>query len=329
MSLSRFKRVVIVCPVAKTGGPEAIHQLAYALTSLKLDCSIAYFGQGYQMSLQNGALTCGPPEPPVTVTHYDRYFPRRALNVTLDSQTLVIFPEGVAAVAARWPGPTAVWWLSVDNAQRGDERMKDPEFVRELFARDDLVHLYQSVYARDYLQSQSARRLYDLGDYTSEIFTLGPWPTVSPTPHCAYNAVKGSELAQRFFASHPEFNGLALRGFSKPELRAIFEQRMFYVDFGHFPGKDRLAREAAASGSIVFVNRRGAGATYEDFPLDDVFKFTEADVESGELARRLRAAAADPQGHFARQATFRDVVFSEKSTFQAQVARHWGLPQLT
>jgi hypothetical protein len=329
MSLSRFKRIVLACPVVKTGGPEAIHQLAYTLRSLKLDCSIAYFGQGHSLSLRDGALVCEPASAPESAAYYDRYFPHRASRVPLNDETIVIFPEGVATTAAQWRGPTAIWWLSVDNAERGDRRMTDPAFRAELFRRPEIVHLHQSAYARDFLRAQGAQRLYDLGDYTSELFTLGPKPTVSGTPNCAYNQIKGSELAEAFFATNTAFDGLPLRGYSTAQLKEIFQERMFYIDFGHFPGKDRLPREAAACGSIVFVNRRGAGAMYEDFPLHDMFKFTEADVSSGELARRLEAVAAAPELHFELQASFRDVVFNEKSTFQAQVARHWGQPQLT
>jgi hypothetical protein len=328
MSLSRFKRIVLPCPTALTGGPEAIHQLAYALQSLRLECYVAYFGVSHQLARAGDTLRCEPAGSPQMLDHYARYYPRVAPQITLGEETMVIFPESLAGQATNWDGPTAVWWLSVDNAVRGDPRLKESSFREQLFARQDLIHFYQSAYAREYLRSQGATRLYDLGDYTSEIFTLGPPPALSASPICAYNAVKGSELAQSFFAQHPRLAGLPLKGYTKAQLREIFQQRMFYVDFGHFPGKDRLAREAAASGSIVFVQRTGAGGVYEDFPLPDLFKFGADDIASGELARRLDAIAAAPAEFWALQAGFRDLVANEKNTFHAQVARHWGKPQL-
>jgi hypothetical protein len=328
MSLSKYKRIVLPCPTALSGGPEAIHQLAYALQSLRLECYVAYFGASHQLVRSTETLRCEPAAEPTMMERYARYYPRVAPQIPLDEDTVVIFPEALVGLAPSWRGPIGVWWLSVDNAMRGEPRMNEAAFREQVFARQDLIHLYQSAYAREFLRSHGATRLYDLGDYTSEIFTLGPPPALSASPTCAYNAAKGSDLAQTFFAENPRFAGLPLKGYTKAQLRDIFQERMFYVDFGHFPGKDRLAREAAASGSIVFVQRTGAGGFYEDFPLPDLFKFSADDVASGELARRLDAVAAAPAEFWAQQAGFRDVVASEKNTFHAQVARHWGKPRL-
>jgi len=44
-----------------------------------------------------------------------------------------------------------------------------------------------------------------------------------------------------------------------------------YIDFGHHPGKDRIPREAAMSGNIVFLHERGAAAFHLDHPLDRFF----------------------------------------------------------
>lgn len=326
MSLSRYKRVVILCPTAMTGGPEAIHQLAYGLNSAGIECYIAYYGPEHRVRVAPDRLHCAPATCEQLMTRYARYFPRVLDEIALEPSTLVILPEPLARQAASFRAcGVAVWWLSVDNAYINNPDFQDREKLRAYFADREPHHLYQSVYAREWLRANGAVKIYDLGDYTSEMFTLQPARGPSPRAACAYNAAKGSDIAQQFFADNPQFDALPLKGYSRDELREIFSERLFYVDFGHMPGKDRLPREAAACGSIVFVHRKGAGRCYDDFPIPDVFKFDLEDVASGELARRLRQAAEAPAEHWAMQGFLRDTVLWEKTVFGQQIMRHWGL----
>jgi hypothetical protein len=326
MSLSRYKRVVVLCPAATTGGPEAIHQLAYGLNSAGIECYVAYYGLEHRVRVAPDRLHCDPPGCERLMTRYARYFPRVLDEIALDPSTLVILPEPLARQTASFRAcGVAVWWLSVDNAFINNPDFRDREKLRAYFQDREIHHLYQSVYAREWLRANGATRIYDLGDYTSEMFTLQPAKAPSPRVACAYNAAKGSDIAQQFFAGNPGFDALPLKGYSRDELRAIFSERLFYVDFGHMPGKDRLPREAAACGSIVFVHRKGAGRYYDDFPIPDFFKFDLEDVTSGELARRLRQAADAPAEHWAMQGFLRDTVLWERTVFGQQIMRHWGL----
>jgi hypothetical protein len=100
---------------------------------------------------------------------------------------------------------------------------------------------------------------------------------------------------------------------------------MTYVDFGHLPGKDRLPREAAASGAVVFVRKAGAGRFADDFPIPDFFRFDDDDVASGELFRRIAAVQESPQRFWADQAAFRDGIRSERDGLYDQLLALRGL----
>jgi hypothetical protein len=330
LPLSRYRQVVIFCPVAVTGGPEAIHQLSQSLNAIGVDCWIVHTGRDHGARVSGDRLlVLNPPNAGLTAA-YAAYGPRYKMEIPLDDRTLVIFPEGLARNALGLPRrPVAIWWLSVDNAFRAlTMRGESETSIDEVLARPDLIHLYQSAYARDWLRGRGLERIHDLADYTSPLFIDAPARAPSPKPMVSFNGAKGGEAAAAFFAARPQFAPLALRGFSKPDLQAIFRERLLYVDFGHFPGKDRLPREAAVSGGVVFVHRKGAGAIYEDFPLPDFYKFDEADLASGELGRRLDAVVADPADHWARQAQFRSLVAWEKASFHDQVMRLWGVQRM-
>lgn len=329
MPLSRFKTVVILCPYAKTGGPEAIHQAAFALNSLGVTCYLAYVGADHRTGFAPGKLFYESSSRPTLLDIYAHYNPRLAAEVPLGPDTLVVFPEAFVQHIGRRPNHgAAMWWLSVDNAFRVLPELADLETRQRHFADPSIIHLYQSAYARDWLRGSGFQTILELGDFTSDEFTAREAYGPSPRPTAAYNAAKGADLAEGFFAQRPQYEALPLRKFSKPELRAIFGERLLYVDFGHFPGKDRLPREAAISGSVVFVNRAGAGASYEDFPLPEIFKFEPADVESGELDRRMQAVVAEPGRYWDMQADFRSRVRWEKAQFFDNIMRLWGMRRM-
>jgi hypothetical protein len=325
MSLPDIRRVAIFSPWGATGGPEALHQLGFTLNTLGVRADMVYFGAEHAVEIEPNQIVCRKPSAPRMAEIYAEYDPQVSATIPLDDHTLVVLPEALANRTAPFRnGVVAIWWLSIDNVYNVWPQFADLEVARACAAAPGLVHLYQSVYSREFLRNLGAVRLHELGDYTSDIFTRQILRAPPEEPLCAYNAAKGGELAQDFFANHPRFEALALRGFSKAQLRDIFRRRLLYVDFGHLPGKDRLPREAAASGSIVFLHRKGAGAFYDDFPVPDFFRFDIEDVASGALAEKLGAVVADPASHWAQQQVFRTGVGWERRLFAQQVMRLLG-----
>lgn len=55
-----FDEVLLLCPEAETGGPEAIHQLAYAINQLGDEAELAYLGSKSKVAFVDGGLQCTP-----------------------------------------------------------------------------------------------------------------------------------------------------------------------------------------------------------------------------------------------------------------------------
>ena len=102
-----------------------------------------------------------------------------------------------------------------------------------------------------------------------------------------------------------------------------------YIDFGHHPGKDRIPREAAMSGNVVFLHERGAAAFHLDHPLDRFFLFTSADVSNGSLYERVRKVLAEPEKFFASQSTYHARIYFEREEFLTQVKMNFFEPVFT
>jgi hypothetical protein len=316
MSLGHITRATFLCPALLTGGPEAIHQAAQALNEQGVRADIAYYGAGASLHFDDGQLLVTPPPDNPCLTAYAHYEPVVCRRILLRRHHLVVLPEAIAFQTAPFSRATvAVWWLSVDNGA-----VPADLFARKAFFADrDLVHLAQSAYAADYLRSQGVTRTYPLGDYTDPAFTEVAPSGPNPDRVVAHNPAKGAELAAAFFAGDPAAVPLPLRGMTKEGIGAALRRARVYVDFGHLPGKDRLPREAAAAGAVVFVRRLGAGRFAEDFPVPDHFRFDEADVASGELARRVAEVQADPAPHWAQQEDFRARIRAERSELADQL----------
>jgi hypothetical protein len=316
MTIGFAKRVTFLCPPVITGGPEAIHQAAQLLNQQGLPADIAYYGAGSNLHFDGGQLLCTPPPENPCLTSYAKYEPIVCQKILLRRHHLVVLPEAIAAEAAPFQrASVAVWWLSVDNGLvAADEQRR-----RAFFADRSIRHFTQSEYAAEFLRQQGVAVSYPLADYTDPDFTSFVPTRPNPEPALAYNPAKGGELSAHFFAAHPELSGLPLRGMTKAEVVAAMRRTMVYVDFGHLPGKDRLPREAAASGAVVFLRKKGAGQFIEDFPVPDFFRFDEADVFSGELAARVAAVQADPAAFWTQQQAFRDRIHGERDELADQL----------
>ncbi len=94
-----YDDVLIFCPEVKTGGPEALHQLAERIACHGGTAHMVYYAPFSRIEVEDGLLRChaeGSPMP----AHFAQYHPRVLTEVRLSPDTLVIFPEPLAHLAA-------------------------------------------------------------------------------------------------------------------------------------------------------------------------------------------------------------------------------------
>jgi hypothetical protein len=59
---------------------------------------------------------------------------------------------------------------------------------------------------------------------------------------------------------------------SRNEIINTLAKSKLYIDFGHFPGSERLPREAALLNNFILVAKLGSAENCYDFPLPSNFK---------------------------------------------------------
>ena len=326
----RFRQVLIFSPDTPTGGPEALHQLADVLNSLGAVARMVYIGEYSTMVPDGNMLTCTVREDaPARITYKDYNAPP-LLSATLTSDTLLIFPEIWIDFAVdcinRTEAHLGIWWLSVDNSPLF-YREKNNDYEDLLF-RSRLLHFYQSQYAAQMLLERGANNLSPLFDFTSRAFVrtgLGNLTrdTEKRVHSIAYFPNKAGERAVAYLESlaarNPGVSVVAIKNMTKAEVAATLLKTRIFIDFGHSPGKDRMPREAAALGVVVFVRKVGAARFANDYPVGEDYLFSDSDLDNYSLEQRVLAALNFPDQALAAQAVLRNRVSLEYEEFALQI----------
>jgi len=314
--------------MAVSGGPEAIHQLSDAIAGFGGEVVIAYYGAQMGISIEDALISCSYSGSP-TPSAYRDYRSFTAARIPLTSRSLVIFPEPVIGWAMpHRPFTQAIWWLSVDNALIKSPALSYESHRQQFFQTPHLIHFYQSDYARDFLTKGGAKKIYPLADYTAERFHQSS-KSVTRDQSITYFPRKGGALASVFFDSHPELNRVPVENMTPDAVHETLRKSQIYIDFGHHPGKDRVPREAALSGNIVFLHERGAAAFHMDHPLDRFFLFISTDVSNGSLYERVKQALADPDKAFSAQRIYHARIATERDEFSFQVKFNFFAPEIS
>ena len=332
--MGRYRKVYVLAPArVTTGGVELAHQLVDALTSLKQDAYVVY--------VDRGQLAPGTEVPAMY-----RKYRVRVSDVVEDSQdNLLVLPEIFFDYLYQFPViRIACWWMSVDNHYYSACLTDMLHFSRGLRAkmsllyrylkgevhyrnslsdlrgqRDRVIHLYQSAYARDHLASIGFPEAKALSDYIHPDLLVSR--TVEKENMILYNPKKGVKYVDRLKKRLPEYRFVALQGMTREELNGIFDRAKLYVDFGPFPGKDRIPREAVVHGCCLITGRFGASVFFEDLPIPPQYQFNvEKSGSWKDVERMARSVLSDYEGHRKDFDLMRTRIDGERAVFEREVA---------
>jgi hypothetical protein len=350
-------KVAIACPKgAKTGGPEALHQLCRAIQDLGIDAFLVDTGNSNS-----------------EVDEYKKYGVRWKSFEELKWADFLIVPETLSTLPGSWievfSGKVVLWWLSVDNSSYCDARHFESkthplpeqwqtvpsmlEQIKGVFARllesgktfaqlmvsghrdqtqiplfpQSCLHIAQSIYAQDWVAKHLGARPFLVSDYIWAIpsksaggqnFTR--FDNRKEVAIVAYNPAKGGDLVrlvQKFSRKDIEF--VPLKGMSGGEISDWLRVADLYLDLGHFPGRDRMPREAALANCPVLLARRGSARHFGDFPISNDYLMS-LDVESPQsVAARIDDMLKQRDSALSNQKMFANTVKKSKQNFDSEV----------
>ena len=324
-----FDQVLLLCPEVKTGGPEALHQLGHQIARHGGVARMVYYAPYSRLEIDGDLVRCDTAASPMPA-HFAQYAPQVLTETRLTADTLVVFPEPLAHLAAEAKGyQRALWWLSLDNALPQNPELEQDDGAAGLFADPLLIHFHQSDYAARFLRDRGAAQFFPLSDYTDPQFLHRSLVAEDNPPITDRRNVvcffpnKGGALAAQFLDGaallRQPVDFVPIRDMTKAQVRATLFGARIYIDFGHHPGKDRVPREAAIAGAVVLLHAAGAARCFPDHPLAEAYRFTQDDVASGALHQRIDAILDDPATHYAAQRAYRQAIRLERERFDLEV----------
>lgn len=311
IKLSHDSKVYVMCPAGvATGGPELLHQLAFTLRANNIDAQMYYipieeenpvhkayeqynvpYVKNIQDEKQNVLVTCEIYKHVKIASSFkqirkclwwlsvDNFF----LSRPLDGFIYRIYSKVAWAV-------DSVFYKYFKRSY-----FDLPAYVMSKYKNfkisDDMLlngfdfHLYQSEYARQTLIKIGVKEdaIYPLSDYLNMKFLKendlnnenGKENIVLYYPR------KGKKFTTKLIKIAPKsITFVPIIGLTREQMVALLKRAKVYIDFGHFPGKDRVPREAAICGCCVITGRRGAAGNSVDFPINEKYKFLEDEEEA-------------------------------------------------
>jgi hypothetical protein len=284
---------------AVSGGPDALHRLAHTLRDLGARAFISYVPLG-----------TGAEVPKIYQSYY-----HVTVGQPIDAPTtLIVLPEVMAHLARDFrQARKAVWWLSVDhffgcNGKPGQlERRRVLHDLKSMIGLPGgrirwaelrrIDHYSPSAYAATFLREHciEAQPLHDPVNATF----MTRWPERARRDAIAYNPAKDQHYAPVIRAALAEFEWIELAGMSHKQIAATLGSVKAYLDFGYFPGRERLPAEAVLCGACLVTARRGAARFYEDLPIPEYYKINH---QAKDYATQVRNLLLDIFANFERRA---------------------------
>lgn len=314
----------------RTGGPEALHQLVDMLRELGQDAYLV----PHPHTVHNDR-----------VEQYNVYNAPEAPKIIDAPGNVVVYPETyVYEMSGVKLARRMCWWLSIDNsltfmAERiwyrsqagllGKAREVAVPYARMwknrvapgMLRKDrEVVHLVQSSYAWAFVATRFDVVPSLVSDYTpTDEFQAVP-ESARNRQLITYNPAKGGHIIEAVKAHcPPAIEWRPIVGMTRAEVVATLQGCGIYLDLGHHPGKDRMPREAALSGALSVVARRGSGAFYADVPVPWEHKITPGDSEVRTAAAMLPELIGNFDAEVAKQDSYRETILNERSRFKREV----------
>lgn len=261
--------ILHACPAnCATGGPEAIHAFVRDLNRIKgVHARIWYW------DVHDFDNPC--PE------EYKPYGCEYTFDMPTDFDGVLIVPEIWANEVLGFNCTRVIYWLGVDAYAGWTDASERGAFL----ADPNILHIVQSEYAWDFLEKLGVKRLAKRTDTLNADFYASY--TEEPRNNVVlYNPAKATPFMHRLMESLNSIEFKPITGMTRMQVIDTMRHAKLYVDFGEFPGRERMPREAALCGCCLVTSKIGAAGYPEDF--DHPYKFESKDSHIWAIANRIQ-----------------------------------------
>lgn len=239
--------ILVVCPAnCTTGGPECLHEFASELN--KID--------GVHARIWYWDIKEYPPMP----EEYKVYGCEYVSEIPEDFDGVLIVPEIWANRVLDYPGLVrCIYWLGLDAYASWT-----PSDKGAFFADDSIIHIAQSEYAYDFLKKFGVGHLVKCTDTVNADF-YEQYKEPERNNVVLYNPAKSTPFMRELIAACDGIVFKPIQNMTRSEVIDVMRHAKLYLDFGEFPGRERIPREAVLCGCCIITSKIGSADYEKDF----------------------------------------------------------------
>ena len=303
-------KIYIACSANfATGGTELLHQFGYHLINdLNVPASMYYY------NFDNSKFK-NPVHPEYEIYKVPYITDQQAIED--DRVNILIVPEilgGLMQLKKYEKIRKGIWFLSVDNYylhKLMKEKLlnKKPLFIFSLekylnkldklaekydYKKDDLLKLADFYMANSFRVLEWFKELkpmYHLQDNILNplFYSVNFEDFLSQKEDIVvYNPAKGLDFTRKIMSKAKYIKFVPISNMTREEVIKTLLRAKVYIDFGHFPGPERIPKEAAILGCCVITGKRGCAAFFEDVPIPDEYKFEDREENIPKIIEKIR-----------------------------------------
>ena len=314
-----------------SGGPETLHQAANLFASMGQRVGM-YYVQPHTNEI------------PERFKDYNI----KVVNRIVDSEeNILIVPETQTYVLAKYKKiKKCIWWLSLENYLNTEPlflvkwRMKVNHWPSIMFPiallgmiakgkihlyryhfedGGEFYHTYNCEYVHQYIVNHGVpedRTLYLCGPLNQSFFESAKKLYGQRRDNIIlYNPKKGKEFTQKLIAAarvqgiNADFH--PIQSMTPNQIVKLMSHSKIYMDFGNFPGPERIPREAVTMGCNIITSKNGAAANEIDVPISNDVKFDIKDENIPVIINKIRDMLENYERYYPYYNEYRDKVVDQ------------------
>ena len=304
IKLQKKSKIYVMCPAClKTGGPESLHNLVHHLRKYGHNAKILYV-----------------PSIPDAMPEEDKsYNIGRVDSIEDTADNLLIVPEiWIQKLNPYHKIQKAIWWLSVDYYF-----LENQTFDFDFEDNKKVAHFAQSKYVENFLIKSGAKYIYGLNSFINKDY-FRKLKRHKREDQVLYNPKKGLELIKVLVDKYPSINWVPITNMKRSDVIRLMRRSKVYIDFGPFPGKERMPREAAINGCCIICGIRGAASFYQDLAIPNEYKFRTEPFEADKIYAKIQECLDNYDKRLKDFEYFRRLTIGEKERFEFEIKNIFG-----
>lgn len=336
----KIEKIFVASPGEKdNGGGESLHQLVDACNRLGYDAYIYYFDSQRSSVLEkmriynvkvatevedkeSNLLIC--PEMYTTPLRDYQYIRKGIWFLSLDYYLRSLPVYRTNYVLGKWKLPKIFFPIFFPAVL-----MKTNATFRSFQFKKDRVKyfLYNVEYARLYIEKECQYEYvaqYLCGPINQAYFTDND-SFCQKERIVAYNPKKANGFTKKIIdyvnTKNPDISFVPIQNLDQSGVKELLGRASVYMDFGFFPGPERIPREAAIMRCNIITSRLGSAANDIDVPINPKYKFDLKDDNIPHIADCIVDMVNDYSDYVEDYEEYRRKVRAQKKDFDENVAK--------